>query len=136
MTRHTNADRDASVALVRLGSRKYNARCLRRRSRCLSLSSPLKHSVAYTMSSSPQKEVVRPLDDEKAKTASQPTHDAEKQTGSSHDGDGSVQLSPEVQKELERVDAGGLDAGYERKVFLLNKVMQEHIGMGKVSPIV
>lgn len=35
--------------------------------------------------------------------------------------------------EAKRVDAGGIDTGYERKVFLLNKVMQEEIGMGRVS---
>lgn len=29
-----------------------------------------------------------------------------------------------------RVDAGGVSAGYERKVFLMNKIMQEEIGFG------
>ncbi|CAO1634812.1 unnamed protein product [Parajaminaea phylloscopi] len=78
---------------------------------------------------SPQKEVVRPLQDDKEKAGS---HDAEKQiAASSRAEDGSIKLSSKVQEELARVDAGGLDAGYERKVFLLNKVMQDHVGMGK-----
>lgn len=36
-------------------------------------------------------------------------------------------------EDAKRVDAGGIAVGYERKVFLLNKVMQEEIGMGRVS---
>lgn len=43
------------------------------------------------------------------------------------------QLGQKYIEDAKRVDAGGVSAGYERKVFLLNKVMQEEIGMGKVS---
>ncbi|PWN26041.1 MFS general substrate transporter [Jaminaea rosea] len=43
----------------------------------------------------------------------------------------SENLSDELKADLARVDASGLDPGYERKIFLVNKVLQEEIGMGK-----
>lgn len=45
----------------------------------------------------------------------------------------SEELSEELKADLARVDASGLDPGYERKIFLINKVLQEEIGMGRVS---
>lgn len=39
------------------------------------------------------------------------------------------ELSPDIL--AKRVEAAGLDSVYERKVYILNKVMDEHIGMRK-----
>lgn len=32
-----------------------------------------------------------------------------------------------------RIEAMGVESAYERKVYILNRIMNEHIGMGKVS---
>ncbi|KAJ1018265.1 hypothetical protein NDA18_006423 [Ustilago nuda] len=49
-----------------------------------------------------------------------------------NDGQLEKQMTPESQ-ELARPDGMSVDDVYERKVYILNKVMNEHIGMGKVQ---
>ncbi|CAO1625567.1 unnamed protein product [Sympodiomycopsis kandeliae] len=70
-----------------------------------------------------------PLHDEKA--ASPTYKESAKQLEEKRDPSEDAALGQKFIEEAKRVDAGGISSGYERKVFLLNKVMQEEIGMGK-----
>lgn len=79
-----------------------------------------------------------PIDDSKMKRDVSNGSDPEKLDEKKQQDDMAVinsseNLSDELKADLARVDASGLDPGYERKIFLVNKVLQEEIGMGKVS---